>query len=209
MNAPPTMNLTIRILTCFALLAGLLTSCATSNMGRSWAAPDVGGAPFKKLGIVALTKQEVYRREAEHTLQQELGERGLASYMVLPELNLLRDTAAVVARLKHEGCDGIVTLQLKSGNIRPDTQTRPSTTSSYGQVADDYWVDPSAQQAEGFASGQYFSVEVHVFDLAQRKMIYNGLVIEQNARSTADLVRMVRRDVMSDLRRKGVVSGQR
>jgi hypothetical protein len=46
---------------------------------------------------------------------------------------------------------------------------------------------------------------VHVFDLAKRKMVYNGLVIEQGARNTADLVRMVRRDVMNDLKKKGVV----
>ena len=36
--------------------------------------------------------------------------------------------------------------------------------------------------------------------------MYNGLAIEQNARNTADLVRMVREDVMQDLRAKGVVA---
>jgi hypothetical protein len=73
---------------------------------------------------------------------------------------------------------------------------------------DDYWVEPSAQQAEAFLPGQFFSVEVHVFDMAARKMVYNGLAIEQDARNTADLVRMVRRDVMEDLRQKGVVQGK-
>jgi hypothetical protein len=189
----------------FLALLPLFFSCATSNMGRSWVAPDAGGTPFKKLGIVALTQQEVYRREAEYALQLELGERGLSSYMVLPELKSLRDTAEVVAKLQEAGCDGIVTLQLKSGKVRPDPNAAPSATDSYGEVTDDYWVDPSAQQAEGFAEGQYFSVEVHVFDLAKRKMVYNGLVVEQDARSTADLVRMVRRDVMDDLKKKGVV----
>jgi hypothetical protein len=194
--------------TLFLALLPLLFSCASSNLGRSWVAPDAGGTAFTKIGIVALTNQEVYRREAEYALQQELGEPGLSSYMVLPELNSLRDTAQVVAKLKEAGCDGIVTLQLKSGNVMPDTKAAPTTTSSYGAVADDYWVDPSAQQVEGFASGQYFSVEVHVFDLAKRKMVYNGLVIEQGARSTADLVRMVRRDVMNDLKKKGLVTSK-
>jgi hypothetical protein len=189
----------------FLALLPLLFSCASSNMGRSWVAPDAGGGPFTRLGIVAFTQQEVYRREAEYALQQELGDRGLSSYMVLPELKALRDTAQVVAKLKEAGCDGIVTLQLKSGNVQPDTKATPSTNASFGDVADDYWVDPSAQQAEGFAQGQYFSVEVHVFDLAKRQMVYNGLVVEQGARNTADLVRMVRRDVMDDLKKKGVV----
>lgn len=187
------------------LVAALLTGCASSNVGRSWVAPDAGGTAFSKIGIVALTNQEVYRREAEHALKEELGTRGLASYMLLPELRSLRDTAAVVATLREAGCDAIVTLQLKTGQVQPDTKATPAATASYGQVADDYWVDPSAQQTQTFAPGQYFSVEVHVFDLAKRKMVYNGLVIEQDARDTRDLVRMVREDVMKDLRAKGVV----
>jgi hypothetical protein len=188
-----------------SLIAVLLTGCASSNLGRSWVSPDAGQQPFTKLGIVALTNQEVYRREAEHALKEELGTRGLASYMLLPELRSLRDTTAVVATLREAGCDAIVTLQLKSGQVRPDTKAAPAASASYGQVADDYWVDPSAQQTQTFAPGQYFSVEVHVFDLAKRKMVYNGLVIEQDARDTRDLVRMVREDVMKDLRAKGVV----
>ncbi len=185
-----------------------ITSCSTTGLGRSWAAPDAAGTRFNKLGIVALTKQEVYRREAEYALEQELAGRGLSSYMLLPDLTSLRDTATVISKLQEAGCDGIVTLQLKSGAIRPDTQAPPNTTASYGQVSDDYWVDPSAQQTEAFAPGQYFSVEVHVFDMAKRKMVYNGLVIQQGARNTADLVQLVRSDVMRDLRAKGVVSGK-
>ena len=193
----------------FLCIPTLLLSCATSRLGRSWADPDLGAAQFNKLGIVALTQQEVYRREAEFALQQELGDRGLSSYMVLPELTSLRDTARIVSELQKAGCDGIVTLQLKSGTVRPDTRAEPSSVTSYGQVADDYWLDPSAQRTETFAHGQFFSVEVHVFDLNKRKMVYNGLVIEENARNSGDLVRMVRRDVMEDLRRKGVVTGGR
>lgn len=193
--------------TLFLSLATLLFSCATSNMGRSWVAPDASGTQFTRLGIVAFTQQEVYRREAEYALQQELGERGVSSYMLLPELKSLRDTAKVVATLKEAGCDGIVTLQLKSGAVRPDNKPRNAEVPSYGQVSDDYWVDPSAQSTEGFANGQFFSVEVHVFDLTKRKMVYNGLVIEQNAKDAADLVRMVRRDVLEDLKSKGVVKG--
>lgn len=189
-------------------LAPLFFSCATSNLGRSWVAPDARTSPYQKLGVIALTKQEVYRREAEYALVQELGDRGLASYMVLEGLQSLRDTANVVATLKANGCDGIVTLQLKSGNVRPDTKSAPRPAASPAQVMDDYWVDPSAQDVQGFASGQYFSVEVHVFDMEKGKMVYNGLVIEQGARDTQDLIRMVRSDVMDDLRKKGVVAGK-
>lgn len=199
------MNRLLKSTPLFLGILLLLSSCASSNVGRSWVAPDAGGTPFKKLGVVALTNQEVYRREAEYALAQELGDRGLASYMVLEGLRSLRDTANVVATLKANGCDGIVTLQLKSGKVRPDTKSAPRPAASPSQVMDDYWVDPSAQEVEGFAAGQYFSVEVHVFDLAKGRMVYNGLVIEQGASDTQDLIRMVRKDVMDDLRKKGVV----
>ena len=187
----------------------LITGCASSNMGRSWAAPDAQGTTFNKLGVVALTKQEAYRMQAEDALVQELGGRGMSSYTILSGLNALYDTANVVASLREAGCDGIVTLQLKSGAVQPDTKSAPAPTASVGQTMDDYWVDPSAQQTEGFAFGQFFSVEVHVFDMTKKKLVYNGLVIEQNAKDAADLVRMVRNDVMDDLRQKGVVSGKR
>ena len=72
-------------------------------------------------------------------------------------------------------------LRLKSGQVRTDPNPGPATTSSAGQDMGDYWVDPSAQQAENFAPGQYFAVDVRVFDLAKSKLVWSGLAIEQDA----------------------------
>lgn len=190
------------VISCIPLISG----CATTGLGRTWAAPDAQATSFRKLAVIALTQQEVYRIQAEDGLVQEMPSNGVASHTLLPGLNALRDTAAVITTLRKAGCDGIVTVQLKSGRVRPDPNA-PGTpvTASAGQAMDDYWTDPFAQEAESFAPNQYFAVEVHVFDMARGKMVWNGLAIEQNARDAADLMRMVRKDVVKDLRDRGLI----
>lgn len=185
-------------------VAATVVSCSTTGLGRSWASPDAQGTTFKKIAVAAFTQQEVYRIQAEDALAAEMG-NGVASHTILPGLNSLRDTAAAVAALRAAGCDGVVVLRLKSSAVRPDTRTPPPTTASVGQHMDDYWVDPSAQQAENFAPNQYFAVDVRLFDLTKGRMVWNGLAIEQNAKNAADLVSKVRADVVADLRERGLV----
>jgi hypothetical protein len=196
----------VRTLLLLFLLVVLVTGCS-SGLGRTWAAPDAGTLSFKKLAVVALTKQEVYRIQAEDALVQEMRTAGLASHTLLPGLNSLRDTAAVVAALRAAGCDGLVTLQLKSAAVRPDPNAQPvTTTTTAGQAMDDYWVDPSVQETQSFAPGQHFAVEVHVFDLVKGKKVWDGLAIEEDARDVTDLIGLVRTDVVKDLRKRGLIA---
>ena len=81
---------TLLILPAIAMLAA---SCSTTGLGRSWAAPDAQAAPFTKLAVVTLTKQEVYRIQAEDALVAEMT-NGVASHTLLPGLNSLRDTSS-------------------------------------------------------------------------------------------------------------------
>jgi hypothetical protein len=182
----------------------LLSGCSTSRLGRSWVAPGTEGLSFKRIAVVALTGQEVYRMQAEDALVSEMT-NALASHTLLPGLHALRDTAAVVEALRGAGCDALVTLQMKSGHIKTEpeaTDTRPATM---GQAVDDYWTDPSTQTPESFASGQSFAVEVHLFDLRNGTLVWNGLAVEQGARDAAELIRMVRMDVLKDLRQRGLI----
>ena len=189
-----------------ALTLLLTTGCSSSGLGRTWASPDAQARPFTRLAVIALTKQEAYRMQAEDALVAEMNGRGVSSYSLLPGLNALRDTAAVLKAVRDAGCDGLVTLQLKSSTVKPDPNAEPvATSTTAAQELDDYWIDPSAQTTQAFAPGQYFAVEVHVFDLKQGKKVWDGLAVEQDARDAADLVRMVRDDVMRDLRQKGLV----
>ena len=188
-----------------ASLAAGIASCSTTGLGRTWAAPDAQGTSFSKIAVVALTQQEVYRIQAEDALIAEMP-KGVASHTLLSGLNALRDTAAAVAALRQAGCDAVVVLRLKSAPVRPDPNAPPPASSSVGQDANDYWVDPAAQETQSFAPGQHFAVDVRLFDLAKNRMVWNGLAIEQGARDAAELVRMVRADVIKDLRARGLIS---
>ncbi len=196
---------TIRQLSIVVLGATLAASCSTSGLGRSWAAPDATGGPFQKLAVVTLTKQEVYRVQAEDALVADMT-NGVASHTLLPGLNQLNDTATALNTLRGAGCDGLVVLRLKSGPVKPDPNAAPVSSGTAGQDMNDYWVDPSQQQAESFAPGQYFAVDVRVFDLKKSKLIWSGLAVEHSARDAAHLVGMVRADVVSDLRKRGLIS---
>lgn len=182
----------------------LFTACGTTGLGRSWAAPDAQGTTFSKLAVVALTRQEVYRVQAEDALVAEMP-NGVASHTLLPGLNQLNDTAAALATVRGAGCDGLVVLRLKSGPVRPDPNSGSATSGSAGQDMNDYWSAGGAQ-AESFAPGQYFAVDVRLFDLKKNKLVWSGLAVEQGARDAAELVSMVRADVVQDLRQRGLIS---
>lgn len=186
-----------------AIIAGVV-SCSTTGLGRSWAAPDAQGTTFSKLAVVALTRQEVYRVEAEDALVAEMT-NGVASHTILPGLNQLNDTAAALTAIRGAGCDGLVVLRLKSGPVKPDPNAGAVTTGSAGADMNDYW-SAGATQAESFAPGQYFAVDVRLFDLRKNKLVWSGLAVEQNARDAGDLVRKVRADVIQDLRQRGLVA---
>lgn len=190
-----------------ATLLLVLSACKTSNIGRSWADPYAQGRNFTKLAVVALTKQEVYRMQAEDELVASMY-NGIASHTLLPGLNSLHDTATAIAALRAADCDGVVILRLKSGSVRIDPNAPAKPAASLGQDVDDYWVDPSAQEAHSFLPGQYFAVDVRVFDLKDDRMVYSGLVVEQDAKDVSDLVRMVRSDVLKDLRQRGLIAKQ-
>lgn len=189
------------------LLAATIASCSQSGLGRSWAAPDAKGTTFTKLAVVALTRQEVYRTQAEDALVGEMS-NGVASHTLLPGLNQLNDTAAALGTLRTNGCDGLVVMRLKSGAVRIDPNSPAPTSGSAGQDMNDYWVDPAQQHAESFAPGQHFAVDVRVFDLKNNKLVWSGLAVEESARDAADLVRMVRADVLRDLRSRGLITGK-
>lgn len=147
----------------------------------------------------------MYRIQAEDALVQEMRTTSVASHTLLPGLQALRDTASVVATLRAAGCDGLVTLQLKSGPVKPDPHAKPVATTTSGQALDDYWVDPSMQKTHSFAVGQHFAVEVHVFDLVKGKKVGDGLAVEQETRDVTDLITLVRDDVLRDLRKRGLI----
>jgi len=186
-----------------------LSGCHTTNMGRSWAAPDAQGRSFTKLAVVALTKQEAYRMQAEDALVHEM-HNGVASHTLLPGLNSLHDTATAIAALRAAGCDGVLILRLKSAAVRIDPNAAPTPAAtpaaSLGQDVDDYWIDPSAQETYSFLPGQYFAVDVRLFDLKDDKKVWSGLAVEQDARDVGQLVRMVRNDVLKDLRERGLIA---
>jgi hypothetical protein len=194
---------TIIRLSASVILLLSIGACGTTGLGRSWVAPDAQGTSFSKVAVVTLTKQEVYRVQAEDALVAEMP-NGVASHTLLPGLNQLNDTAAALSTLRGAGCDGLVVLRLKSGPVKPDPNNPPATSGSAGQDMNDYWA-AGAVQAENFAPGQYFAVDVRVFDLRKNKLVWSGLAIEQNARDAGDLVRRVRRDVMDDLKARGLV----
>lgn len=193
------MTLPIRIL----VPCVLLTACAP-KLARTWTAPDVGELRFNKLVVVGLTDQEAYRIQAEDALVEALTLNAVASHTLQPEHTALRDTARMVEAFRKAGCDGVVTLELKNQTVRT-VAAAPDDMNALGDHLDDYWAEPSEQGTLDFAPGQRMAVEVHVFDLAAGRMVYNALVVEGGAKDAADLVRRVRQSVVRDLRKRGLV----
>jgi hypothetical protein len=108
--------------------AAIVLGCGSSKLVSQWRDPQSSGPPLRNVLVIAVKNDPVRRRIWEDAFTGAIGERGAKvtpSHQLFP--NALPDTAAVVAKVRESGYDGVIVVRTTGR----DSQTRyvpPTTT---------------------------------------------------------------------------------
>jgi hypothetical protein len=104
--------MTQRLLACLALLA--LAACSTTTIVDQWQSPAYTGGPFKRILVVAITKEAMTRRIVEDEFVKQLKARGtdaIASYTLIAEQGPV-DKPRLEAALRESRSDAAITTRV-------------------------------------------------------------------------------------------------
>ena len=184
-------------------MAVLLAGCASTTIVDSWSDPSYQGGPFKRIMVLAVTKNAVARRTFEDVFAVKLAATGVEAirgYDHLPQDGPVAEPE-LNAAVKSSGADGLLMVRL----LRVDRQTRvmtnyaPMTFPGYYGFYTAWVAYPDVYEYD------IATAEVNLFDVRTNKLVWGGTTETFNPSS-------VRRDsagfadvVIAALAKRGLV----
>lgn len=168
------------------MLVLLLAGCGTTAViEKSWRDPEasVDISSLNKVLVVALLKNETYRRSAEDEMVSLLTGKGIASYNYLNKDVREDQEPALREKLKTQGFDGIVTMKL--ADVNKDVTYVPGRYNTYppyyGRFWSYYWYSWRSFYEPGYyETTKTYTVEVNVYSLKRDKLIWSGVTKSVN-----------------------------
>jgi len=156
-----------------AVLAVLLTACATSSMVSQQSNPDYVGKPFRSVMVVVVTADDLVRRTFEDRMVALLGKRGLKgipSYDAIGSRGKV-DEAELRRAVAGSGAEGVLITRV----VRVDREsgTVPGATVGIGFYG--YW--ETVQFAPQKVDGPSWTVsETRLFDAKNGVLAWTGVM---------------------------------
>ena len=165
-------------------------------MTSTWTDPAAKGASLSKVAVVCLTSDPGLRRMAEDTAVGQLkGAQAVPSYQVLDNVDV-KDRAAVKARLKEQGFQGVLLMRLAgvTEQVTPDT---------YGTFDGYYgWAAGVAYSPDYLQTDTIVHVVSNLYSLEEDKLIWSGVSQTFNPSSArafmADVSKAVAKSIQKD-----------
>jgi len=198
----------------YLILIGLMIACSPSTkLVNVWTDPSLTDEtlkPFKKVLVIARIKDETQNRIAEDKLVAKLKVPALPSYAFL----LPSDTnqAAVDAKLKEKGFDGLIAMRLTDVNETLNYQQGSGGYyGGYGSYYGGYYGGrPGGYYGYYGTPGYYtqdktFYVETSIFSLVTGKLMWSGTTTTMNPSQLDETLGDIIYSVRSDLKKKGLI----
>ena len=188
----------------------VINACSTTpheinseKMDSSWK-----GQPFKNVLIVGLYEDRPSRISGEVSFTDELKSKGVTaspSYDVFPDLNVLKDAAAVRKTAVSKGFDGILTVATTDVNEKYTYEDALET---------DGWVyllggKPGAATDTGVLisalSSGTFALHIALWDASSQKLVWQVTTDSVIQDSASDEIKSLADLVVQKLRAKGLI----
>jgi hypothetical protein len=184
-----------------------LVACGTSTkLTAVWKAPEASATRFKKIIVAAQTKDQASRRSLESHLVSRIP-NSTASYEVLTE-DETRDQARAKAKVAAAGFDGAVIVRF----VGKDTQTTyvPGTTwygpAPYGSMWGYWGYGWGAVYDPGYlVTDTIISLETHVYDVNNDKLIWASKSDTVSPTSMSDLVNSLVDATVAEMKKQKVI----
>jgi hypothetical protein len=159
-----------------AVIAMLLTACATTQINTVWKDPGYQGRPAR-IFVIGVARNPVNRRLFEDEFVAQLKARGteaIASYTVLPDRQQ-DDHEAIAAKVKELGADTILITRLVSKRIVqtyvPGTVYMPPPY--YGSWPSYYGYGYQYMYTPGYiAEDEYAIIETNLYEARSDKLVW-------------------------------------
>ena len=105
----------------FCCLFVLMVGCSSTTLVNIWSDPSFQPPPLKKMIVISVSKDSVYRQVWEEAFSVELAKHDVAatpSYRLFP--NAVPDTNQVIQIIQSNGFDGILVYR----RLLPETKTK-------------------------------------------------------------------------------------
>jgi hypothetical protein len=178
-----------------ALASLILASYAPATGTKlvdSWKDPDIQKFGFKKILVVAVTKEPTMRKDAEERLREIMGrDRTVPSYTLFPNVDPPPDQEQAKAKIEEAGCDGVVLMRAVSSSAK--TSNIPGSIVYDPLMYDAFWGYWGSVYTTRWASGYEerdiaIRIETMVYDIPKNKLVWSGVSSTKNPGSVRNLV---------------------
>ncbi|MDE2117335.1 MAG: hypothetical protein KGJ19_01930 [Betaproteobacteria bacterium] len=161
-----------------ALIAMLVTACATTQLNALWKDPSYKARPYRVM-VIGVAKNPVNRRIFEDEFVRQLNAHGteaIASYTVLPDRQE-DDHAVIAAKLAQLGADTVlITRMVSKKTVQfyvPGTAYYPPPY--YGTWPDYYGYGYQALYTPGYMAEEEFAViETNLYEARNDKLVWSA-----------------------------------
>ncbi len=162
-----------------ALIAMLVTACATTQLNSVWKDQSYQARPHKIM-VIGVAKNPVNRRIFEDEFVRQLNAHGteaIASYTVLPDRQE-GDHAVIAAKLAQLGADTVlITRMVSKKTVKfyvPGTAYYPPPY--YGRWPDYYGLGYEAMYTPGYMAEEEFAIiETNLYEARNDKLVWAAL----------------------------------
>jgi hypothetical protein len=165
------------------IMAGVLASCAPTNLMTSWVDPQASGKKLENVLVIGVARNAPVRRQFEDGFARVLRSRqvgALTSYMQLPDPAAINDAAVRPIALKEKVTHVLIVRLVDQKTVTTYAQSGPAYygryPAYYGGWPGYYNNGYAMATRPGYAyETEYVNLETNVYDVATGKLVWSGL----------------------------------
>ena len=183
--------------------AFVLAACGSTTLTDVWKAPDTARLQFKKVLVVAISKDITWRRTIEDELVRRIRDvQAVASYQFFAD-GEPREWEAARERLKAAGFDGLITFRL-AGVDKQQTYVPPVYAN---RGVGGYWgyAWPAVYTPGYTVTDTLVQVETLVYEIGGDKLVWASRSRSFNPANAKDLVNEVVDAVRDEMKKQGLI----
>jgi len=192
------MKIYLKALILLSLAFSFVACGPSTKLEKSWKDPNLTAdksIPFKKIFVVAATKDESSNRIVEDKIVAQIKNAvGVQSYTYLKATDT--DQKVVEEKLKNDGFDGLIVMRLK--NVEKSTSYVPG--SSYGG-----WYGYRYGSPGYVTTDENFIVETNIYSLKESKLLWSGTTSTLNPTSMNNTIDAIINTIKYELKKQKII----
>lgn len=185
----------------FLMIAFAFACSSPTTLVKSWKAPESTFTPeeFKKVMVVAFVKDDASRKIAEDRVTT-IHERFFPSYPVFSGKEVMENKEQVLATLKEQGFDAVITMSLllKAADDKWVAQTYQGGYYEYqNSFMNDYY------RPGYYVDGSKYYIITNVFSIKSNKLIWSATTVTPEPASLQEGIDGILYTVVKQMKKDG------